>query len=53
MERGVLAFEDLSVDNFVSVHQAIGMDMDHLKLSLSTLAKWHATTAVLLLKVVM
>lgn len=51
MEKGVLSFQDLGVDNFVSVHQASGMDMDHLKLSLSTLAKWHATTAVLLLKV--
>ncbi|XP_037024113.1 uncharacterized protein LOC119066001 [Bradysia coprophila] len=48
-ERGILAFEDLSVGNFVSVQPADGMDKEHLKLSLSTLAKWHATTAVLLL----
>lgn len=50
--RGVLVFEDLSESNFASVQKAEGMDMDHLKISLSTLAKWHATTAVLLLEVI-
>lgn len=47
-----MAFEDLKIGNFINVNQAEGMDVAHLKLSLTTLAKWHATTAVLLLKVV-
>ncbi|KAJ6647542.1 Scavenger receptor class B member 1 [Pseudolycoriella hygida] len=49
LKRGVLVFEDLSDNNFESVSKSDGMDLDHLRLSLSTLAKWHAATAVLLL----
>lgn len=51
IERCVMVFEDLGTSNFVHTDKAKGFDIAHLKLNLQLLAKWHAATAVLLLKV--
>lgn len=51
IERCVMVFEDLGTGNFVHTDKANGFDIAHLKLNLQLLAKWHAATAVLLLKV--
>lgn len=51
VEKRMLVFEDLRVQQFKSVDKTLGLDMEHLKLSLLTLAKWHAGTATLLLTV--
>lgn len=52
MERSVLVFEDLSGSNFVHADKVKGFDEEHMTMSIKWLAKWHAATAVLLLKVI-
>lgn len=47
----MLVFEDLRDDQFKTVNSMTGLDVEHLKLTLSTLAKWHSGTATLLLAV--
>lgn len=47
----MLVFEDLRNDHFKIVNRMVGLDADHLKVTLLTLAKWHAGTATLLLTV--
>lgn len=44
----MLVFEDLRERNFRNVDNMFGLDLKHFKLSLSSLAKWHAGTATLL-----
>lgn len=51
IERCMLVFEDLRDDEFKAVKSMIGLDVEHLKITLSLLAKWHAGTATLLLTV--
>lgn len=51
MDRKVLVFDDLTTGNFVHSDKCKGFDLDHLRLSLKWLAKWHASTAVLLQQV--
>lgn len=46
-----LIFEDLTSDGFETIDRAKGLDYTHLQLAVSSLAKWHATTAHLLLTV--
>lgn len=48
IEKNMLIFEDLRDEQFKAVNSAVGLDVDHLKLTLLTLAKWHAGTATLL-----
>lgn len=50
-EKKMLVLEDLRVQQFKIVNSMIGLDAEHLKLTLLTLAKWHAGTATLLLTV--
>lgn len=40
-----LIFEDLVSQEFATIDKKVGLDYDHLILTVSTLAKWHATTA--------
>lgn len=47
----MLVLEDLRAQQFQLVNSSVGLDAEHLKLTLSTLAKWHAGTATLLLTV--
>lgn len=47
----MLVLEDLRAKQFKIVNSALGLDAEHLKLTLSTLAKWHAGNATLLLTV--
>lgn len=47
----MLVFEDLRDDQFKAINSMTGLDTDQLKLTLLTLAKWHAGTATLLLTV--
>lgn len=51
IEKSMLVFEDLRDDQFKIVNSMDGLDAEHLKLTLFTLAKWHAATATLLLTV--
>lgn len=51
VEKKMLVFEDLRDCQFASVDRMNGLDVEHLKLTLLTLAKWHAGTAKLLLTV--
>lgn len=51
IEKRMLVFEDLRALQFKSEDKIRGLDINHLKLTLSTLAKWHAGTATLLLTV--
>lgn len=51
IEKNMLVFEDLRDGQFNAVNSMIGLDAEHLKLTLLTLAKWHAGTATLLLTV--
>lgn len=51
IEKSMLVFEDLRNDQFAIGNSMDGLDVDDLKLTLSTLAKWHAGTATLLLTV--
>lgn len=50
-EIGYLVFEDLSETNYYMVDRSNGLDTEHLRSILDKLAKWHATTAVILDKV--
>lgn len=50
-KKKMLVLEDMREQHFKTVHSADGLDADHLKLTLLTLAKWHAGTATLLLTV--
>lgn len=52
IEKNMLVFEDLRNDQFEIVNRMVGLDTDQLKLTLLTLAKWHAGTATLLLTVI-
>ncbi|XP_037043490.1 uncharacterized protein LOC119079604 [Bradysia coprophila] len=49
-ENAYLIFEDLTDRGFRNVDRRIGLDISHCKLVLSTLAKYHAATAVLVEK---
>lgn len=51
IERRMLVFEDLRNQQFKNVDRIFGLDTDHMKLTLHSLAKWHAGTATLLLTV--
>lgn len=51
IEKHMLVFEDLRDDQFKAIDSMIGLNTDQLKLTLVTLAKWHAGTATLLLTV--
>lgn len=51
IEKRMLVFEDLREHQFKSEDKMYGLDVEHLKLTLLTLAKWHAGTATLLLTV--
>lgn len=44
----MIAFEDLRNQQFKSMNSVDGLDTNHMKLTLLTLAKWHAGTASLL-----
>lgn len=46
-----LIFEDLMGEGFETIDRRRGLDYDHLKLTMSSLAKWHAATAHLYLTV--
>lgn len=50
-EKKMLVLEDMRAQQFRIVDSCVGLDTDHLKLALLTLAKWHAGTATLLLTV--
>lgn len=52
IEKKMLVFEDLREHQFRNANKMYGLDMEHLELTLLTLAKWHAGTATLLLTVV-
>lgn len=43
--KNYLIFEDLMSEGFKTIDRKLGLDYDHLKLTASSLAKWHATTA--------
>lgn len=47
----MLVLEDLRANQFKIVNSMVGLDAEHLKLTLLTLARWHAGTATLLLTV--
>lgn len=51
ISRRMLIFEDLSVERFENADKMIGFDVNYMKLVLSSMAKWHAATSILLLKV--
>lgn len=51
VEKRFLVFEDLRSKKFNCADKANGLDMEHLRLAFSNLAKWHAGTATLLLTV--
>ena len=40
-----IIFEDVSDENFKNLDRKVGLNFQHLKLCLTTLAKWHASTA--------
>lgn len=46
-----LIFDDLVSQGFATIDKKGGLDYNHLKLTLTSLAKWHATTAYLYSKV--
>ncbi|XP_037953864.1 uncharacterized protein LOC119684006 [Teleopsis dalmanni] len=46
-ENSAIIFEDLSTQNFVTADRVTCLDMEHVKVVLSTLAKFHAAGAVL------
>lgn len=47
----IMVFDDLNELKFRNVNKTLGLDIDHMKIVLSTLAKWHAATSILLMKV--
>lgn len=51
IKKRMLVFEDLREQQFKCEDKFSGLNVEHLKLALSTLAKWHAGTATLLLTV--
>lgn len=51
INKKMIVLEDLRVQQFQLVDSRAGLDAEHLKLTLSALAKWHAGTATLLLTV--
>lgn len=51
IKKRMLVFEDLREQQFKCEDKFSGLNVEHLKLVLSTLAKWHAGTATLLLTV--
>lgn len=51
IEKPYLIFEDLSAVGYKNVDRRIGFNIEHYKLVLSTAAKYHAATAVLVEKV--
>lgn len=51
IDKRMLVFEDLRKQKFKNFDRMQGLDSEHIKLSLSLLAKWHAGTATLLLTV--
>lgn len=52
LKRRMIVFEDLSLQQFKNTNKADGLDNDHMKFVLVALAKWHASTAILLIEVV-
>lgn len=51
LKSQIMVFEDLSEQNFKNSNKADGLDSVHMEFVLSMLAKWHAATSILLLKV--
>lgn len=47
IEEPYLILEDLANENYRNCDRRHGLDMDHFKLVLTQLARWHAATAVL------
>lgn len=47
-KRGIIVLEDLSLKKFVMADRKIGLDSNHIKLSLKKLAKFHAVSMVLI-----
>lgn len=52
ISQRMLIFEDLSVEGFENADKTIGFNINYMKLILSSMAKWHAATSILLLKVI-
>lgn len=46
--RGVLVLEDLSDKKFMMVDRKLGMDLKHIRLSLESLARFHAASIVMM-----
>lgn len=46
-----MLLENLQEKDYCCVDKRYGLDFDHLKLVLTSLAKWHATNAVLVIEV--
>lgn len=46
-----MIFEDLTHSRYKNVDREFGLDFEHLKIVISKLAQWHASTAVLMDKV--
>lgn len=46
--RGVLILEDLARKHFMMADRKVGLDLNHLKLALSKLAKFHAASMILM-----
>lgn len=42
-----MVFEDLSASGYANVNRRIGLEVEHFKLVMMKVAKWHAATAVL------
>lgn len=51
IEKRMLVFEDLRPQGFKGVDKSAGLNIEHMKMTFSNLAKWHAGTATLLLTV--
>lgn len=50
-EKYFLVFEDLATREYRNENRQIGLTMENFKSAFSILAKWHATTAILMQKV--
>lgn len=46
-----MIFEDLTQTGYKNVNRKYGLNIEYFKIVLSKVAKWHATTAVLMQKV--
>jgi hypothetical protein len=44
---GYFVFEDLALRGYKMPDRKLGLDRQHLQMTLAKLAKWHATTATL------